>query len=331
MSNPSPVVCTYGGPLLTDIRYRRQWNYETAVLAHHHLPRFQNGKVQGLVVPVISFEEAALLLTEIRESNGALMLTRMPDEVKAAAAEGSFAVLPSVSFEAIGTSLEFLDLYNLLGVCMFHLALNPRNLYVDGVGEDSPGGLSTLGRQLVERLTALNILVDVSHTSDRGVWDVLEIVKGPVLASHSNARAVCNNPRNLSDELAKAIVQQGGLIALSTYPTLIANTEVVLLEQYLDHMDYFAGLVGTDAIAVGADFIDYVYELVMPKIRTTDPTKVLYGDKVLTTQNLASIQDIYRIAEGLARRGYNDETIAKIMGGNFMRVWRQVRSKSSAF
>lgn len=327
MSNPSLIVCTYGGPLLTDIRFRRQWNHEKAVLTRHHLSRFQTGKVQALVVPVVSFEEVALLLTEIRESGRALALARNPAEVAAAVAQGSFAVIPSVSFEAIGTSLEYLDLYNLFGVSMFHLALNPRNLYVDGVGEDPPGGLSTLGKNLVERLTAFNILVDVSHTSDRGVWDVLEIVQGPILASHSNARAVCNNLRNLSDELAKAIVQQGGLIGLSTYPTLIANTAEVSLEQYLDHVDYFANLVGIDAIAVGADFIDYVYELVMPKIRTTDPAKVLYGDKVLTTQNLASIQDIFRIAEGLTRRGYNDETIAKIMGGNFLRVWGQARNK----
>ena len=79
---------------------------------------------------------------------------------------------------------------------MFHLAQDPRNIYTDGVGEHNPGGLSALGARLVHRLTELGVLVVVSHTSDVGIWDVLELVKGPIIASHSNARSVYDNKRN---------------------------------------------------------------------------------------------------------------------------------------
>jgi membrane dipeptidase len=240
---------------------------------------------------------------------------------------GAFAVIFSVSFEAIGTNLEYLDLYKEMGLSMFHLALNPRNLYVDGVGEQAPSGLSHLGTQLVKRLTDLGVLVDVSHASDAGTWDVLNVVQGPVIASHSNARAVCNNARNLPDDLAKAIAKQGGLIALTTYPTLVSAGENPSLDDYLDHMDYLAGLAGASALGVGADFVDFVYEKVMPKIRSTDPSGVLYGQKEFATQGLANIEEIGHVAEGLTKRGYKEEDIRGILGGNFLRVWSVAQSR----
>jgi len=321
------TICTYGGSIMTDVRFRRQWNHEKEVLVRHHLPRFRKGGLGGLVIPVTGIDETALLMAEIEESQGAVRLARSPAQMREIIQVGDFAVILGVSFEAIGTNLEYLDLYAQLGMAMFHLALNTRNLYVDGVGERTPGGLSILGGNLVKRLAKLGVLVDVSHTSDAGVWDVLEVVRGPVVTSHSNARAVCDNPRNLSDELAKTIVEQGGLIAFSTYPTLISAGEKPSLEDYLHHVDHFADLVGPSALGVGADFVDFVYEMVMAKVWASDPTGVLYGRREIVTDGLASIEDVPQIVEGLARRGYTDESIHGIMGSNFLRVWEAAQTR----
>jgi microsomal dipeptidase-like Zn-dependent dipeptidase len=323
----SETICTYGGPIMTDVRFRRQWKYEKDVLVRYHLPRFRKGRLGGLVIPVTSIDEAALLMAEIGESQGAILLARSPSRARQIIQAGAFAMILGVSFEAIGTNLEYLDLYTQLGMVMFHLALNTRNLYVDGVGERSPGGLSILGLHLVKRLTKLGVLVDVSHTSDTGIWNVLEVVQGPVLASHSNARAICDNPRNLPDDLAKAIIELGGLIALSTYPTLVSKREKPSLEDYLDHIDYLADLVGPSGLGIGADFVDFVYGTVIPKIRASDPTGIIYGEKEIVTDRLASIEDITHVAEGLRRRGYTHEAICGIMGDNFLQVWEAAQAR----
>ncbi len=327
MSDMSETICTYGGPLMTDVRFRRQWNYEKGVLAQYHLPRFRKGGLGALVIPVVSLEEAALLVAEVKESRGELVLAQTPERVREVMRSGAFAVILSVSFEAIGTNFDHLDLYTELGMAMFHLALNPRNLYVDGVGERTPSGLSHLGMQLVTQLTERGVLVDVSHTSDAGTWDVLNIVKGPVIASHSNARTVCDNGRNLPDDLAKAIARQGGLIGLTTYPTLVSAGETPSLRDYMDHMSYLSGLIGSSAVGVGADFVDFVYDKVMPKIRSTDPSGALYGERVLAVQGLANIEEIRNVADGLVQRHFKDESIRGILGGNFLRVWETAQER----
>lgn len=328
MSDSIQAICTYGGPIMTDVSYRRRWNREQAILVRHHLPRFRKGGVGGLVVPVTTFDETAQLLAEIRESQGATRLARSPEQAREVMRTGAFAIILGVSFEAIGLNLEYLDLYAHLGMAMFHLAQNARNFYVDGVGERTPSGLSTLGKELVGRLTRLGVLVDVSHTSDAGVWDVMEIVRGPALASHSNARTICDNPRNLPDDLAKTIVEHGGLIAFSTYPTLVSSGDNPSLDDYLHHVDYFADLVGASALGVGSDFIDYVYDKVMDKVWASDPTGKLYGGKQMVTEGLGSIEDISHIAEGLTRRGYADEVVRGIMGENYLRAWETAQTRS---
>jgi membrane dipeptidase len=321
----SPFVCTLSGPIVTDIRYRRQYLHERQVLLRHHLDRFREGLVDAIVIPVASVDDTVALLQDLSESEGRLRLVRTPDEVLAAKAEERVAVLLGVSFEAIGNSVAPLHLYLELGACLFALALNPRNLLTDGCGERTQAGLSQLGITVVQALAKHGMLIDVSHTSDAGVADVAEAVRGPFIASHSNSRTLCPNPRNLTDDQARAIARRGGLVGVSTYPTLIAAGSDASIEGFLDHIDYFVRLIGVEHVAIGADFIDFVRAFIIPKIKSTDPSGAIYGEHETGTIGLDGIQDFRKVVDGLAHRGYSDKDRQRILGGNFLRVWSQVR------
>ena len=131
---------TLSGPIVTDIRYRRQYLHERQVLLRHHLDRFKEGQVDAIVIPVAGTDDAIVLLQDISESEGRLRLGRTPEDVLAAKADQAVAVLLGVSFEAVGGSAAPLHLYRELGACLFALALNPRNLLTDGCGERTQAG-----------------------------------------------------------------------------------------------------------------------------------------------------------------------------------------------
>lgn len=314
------ILCTYGGPVLTDLRFQRQWLHQNKVLLKRHIPRWREGNVWGVVIPVDSFDDVSILLTEIEESEGAVELTSTVADIQAARENGAIAIILGGTFKAMGSNVESLKLYQKLGMRTFALALNPGNLLVDGCGERQARGLSYLGIRAVQEMERLGILIDLSHTSDKGFWDVLEFTNCPIFASHSNTQAVNENPRNLSDEQIKALAARGGLIGLSHYPTLVSKKSKPTLEHYLDHIDHLKELVGAEYIAIGADFIDYVYDFTMPRIRRSDPTKVIYGGEKLVTEGLENITGLKNIRPSLEARGYSANEIEAILSGNFLRL-----------
>lgn len=139
------------------------------------------------------------------------------------------------------------------GVRMLTLTWNGANELGGGQAEDI--GLTPLGRQAIPLLEQHNIIVDVSHLGDTGFWQVAELAKRPFVASHSNARAVCPHPRNLTDDQFRAIVRSGGIVGLNFCEYFISDlgpTQPV--ECLLAHIDHFVSLGGADHIALGSDF-----------------------------------------------------------------------------
>lgn len=314
------ILCTYGGPVLTDLTFQRRWLLQDKVLLKRHVPRWREGGVWGIVIPVDSLDDVSMLLAEVEESEGAVELTPTVADILAARERRAIAIILGGTFKAVGSNVESLKLYHKLGIRTFALALNPRNLLTDGCGERTAGGLSYLGIKAVQEMERLGILIDLSHTSDKGFWDVLEFTSCPVFGSHSNARAVNDNPRNLSDEQIKALAARNGLIGLSTYPTLVSKKPKPTLDGYLDHVDHLKELVGVEHIVIGADFIDYVYDFVNPGVRRSDPTHAIYGSEGCVVEGLEDITRLKNIRPGLEARGYSAGEIKAILSGNFLRL-----------
>lgn len=212
------------------------------------------------------------------------------------------ALLSLEGGEALEGELGMLNIYHRLGVRMMTLTWNHRNAIADGVGEEQTGGgLTKFGRQVVERMQSMGMIVDVSHLSHSGFWDVQKRMKKPFIASHSNAKAVCARPRNLSDDALKAVADSGGVVGLNLYPPFLREEGEADLSDIWRHLDHMLYVAGEDFVALGGD-LDGVDCL--PK-------------------GIAGVQDYPYFLEQIEKR-YGTKIGKKIAEDNFMRVLREV-------
>jgi len=216
-----------------------------------------------------------------------------------------------------GADLALLRTLFRLGVRSVGLAWNHANEVSDSCMDSRGAGLSDFGRSVIAEMNRLGIIVDISHLSDQGVLDVLEVTSRPVVASHCNARAICNSRRNLTDEQIKGIAGTGGVIGVCFYPPMVKNNGFVSVDDVLNHVDYLAKLVGTQHIGIGPDFIDYVPEAWL------DSAPLAPFREDFRRPFPSGLEDVTRIPNlltGLSARGYSDEDLANISHANFLRV-----------
>jgi membrane dipeptidase len=167
----------------------------------------------------------------------------------------------------------------------------------DGCLEAREGvGLTRFGVQLVQEMNRLGMLVDLAHVSPGAFFHGLEVSTRPCIFSHGNARALCDHPRNLTDVQLKALAEQGGVIGLSFVPFFVDEHEPTL-ERFLDHVDHIVDVAGPDVVGMGSDF---------------DGGGTLVDDAT-------AFDDV---TAGLLERGYSEADVAKILGGNTLRVIR---------
>lgn len=164
---------------------------------------------------------------------------------------GAFLTLEGV--DAIGNDLKKLRILYQLGVRSVGLTWNQANLAADGVGEERGGGLTSLGKQIVKMNNEYRVLTDVSHLSEKGFWDVMELADYPI-ATHSNARSLCEHPRNLTDAQAEAMFQKGGMIHLVYNPPFLKEQAQATIDDLVKHIDHFCSLGGARQIGLGSDF-----------------------------------------------------------------------------
>ena len=209
-----------------------------------------------------------------------------------------------------------------LGVRVVGLVWSRRNFAGDGchfssVREGKKGGITDFGVQLIEESERLGMFIDVSHLNDEGFWDVMEVAKKPVIASHSNCRSIVNSMRNLTDEQIKAIAQKGGVIGMNACNIFTADRdEDGDVEHLINHVDHIVKLVGPMHVGLGLDLCDDFMKYVSDEKIGAVPRKsfdVLKGHK-----------SIQQFTKGLIGRGYRDDEIEMILGKNFLRIYKEV-------
>ena len=265
--------------LLYDVTRRRLMG-ETHVLEHHHRDRLRRGGVEGLVlalwtsaaqgqtfwetVPGVDSDAARTRImmdaaaAELAECPWLRVVHSRAEAGSARSAGQMYAFLGVEGMAAIGEDLSGIDRYADWGARLGMLTWNEENALAAGAGGDPDKGLTALGRQAVRRMQAQGMLVDVSHLSDGGFWDVLELAEGPVIASHSNCRALCPSPRNLTDDQLRAIRDTGGVVGLNVYHGFVhtdpsrqtARTRAL-------HAAHMAEVMGVEHVACGFDFCEF--------------------------------------------------------------------------
>ncbi|KPK62369.1 MAG: hypothetical protein AMS21_07685 [Gemmatimonas sp. SG8_38_2] len=329
---------------------------------HVDIPRLQEGGVDVQTValyvenflyphPGRCYRQAKDLLAAMREAiaqhSDRVELARTGADVKRIVAAGKIAMpLAIEGGHAIENSLENLREFSDLGVSSMTLTHNVSHDWADS-GADEPrwGGLNDLGRDVVREMNRLGMVIDISHVSDDTFFDVLEVTQDPVIASHSGCRTLNPHRRNMSDEMLAALAENGGVIGIvfvlnyltPEYSQAMSELRAVgrpvfsqvaaiedldlriavqhlnqgrewplenhpTIDDVLDHIDHAVRVAGVDHVGLGADMYP----------RTPSPV------------GIRGVHDYGNITRGLMMRGYSDEDVKKIMGGNFLRVWKQV-------
>jgi membrane dipeptidase len=170
-------------------------------------------------------------------------------------------------------------------------------------------------------MNRLGIVVDVSHMADEGIRDTIEASAHPIIASHSNARALCPHPRNLPDDLARALAAGGGVVGLHMLAQFVSGSTAATLDQLLDHVDHFARLLGPAHVGLGPDCMEQWPADVYRQLWAGTEMAALEFAYPNEFDSLAKCPNVTR---GLVARGYGDDEIRGILGGNVLRVFERV-------
>lgn len=204
---------------------------------------------------------------------------------------------------AIGHDLDLLDHFRKMGVVYMTLCHNGDNDICDSArGTAEHGGLSHFGQEVVERMNALGMMVDLSHAAESSFYDALEASALPVVCSHSSAKALCPHPRNLTDEQMKALARKGGVAQVTLYHGFLrAEGEATILDA-LSHLHHMIEVMGIEHVGIGTDFD---------------------GDGGVC--GLKDASELIGFTRELLRRRYTEQDLQGIWGGNFLRVMQQVQ------
>ncbi|GAA0545762.1 membrane dipeptidase [Halorubrum ejinorense] len=241
----------------------------------------------------------------------------------------------------VGTDLDRIRVVDELDVKVIDLAYNRANTLGDGCCEGRDAGLTMLGREAVEELNDRGILLDVSHTNDATTMDVVEHSADPVIASHIGCRALANSQgRAKTDEQLRAVAEAGGVNCITPFPPVIKRdpdtheVQPATVHDVLDHVDHAVEVGGIDSVAFGGDMSDRTLNSGsihqgsnLNVWRKTHPE--VYGDGPTDRmdpypEGLNRYTRLGNLTRGLVDRGYDDDEVRKILGGNLQRVFESV-------
>jgi len=288
-----------------------------SIFAHPRYAKAPGGTKERAFQMIDALEE------QIRRHGDDLELAIRAEDVRRISRSGRIAVLMGLEGgHAIEDDLVNLREFRNRGVRYMTLTWNNTNSWADSSSDDSVhGGLTEFGREVIREMNRLGVVVDVSHASDETFWHAVETTRAPLMASHSSARALVRNPRNLSDEMLKAVAHNGGIVMVTFGGTFIdprkATTwgiikDVILhcgpsrvaLDLLLDHIDHVVRVAGIDHVGLGSDF---------------DGT-------IFLPEDATDVSGFPGVTSGLLDRGYSEVDIRRILGENALRVLEEAEA-----
>lgn len=251
---------------------------------------------------------AALLLRIERASQGRLRICRTGGEMRQAVADGVIAaVLHIEGAEAIDADFAALDVLHAAGLRSVGPVWSRPTAFGHGVpfrfpsGPDTGDGLTDLGKELVRRCNALNIMLDLSHLNEKGFWDVADLTDAPLVATHSNAHAVTTHSRNLTDRQLKAVGETGGIVGLNFATSFLrpdGRQDVrTPFSDMLRHLDHLIEMAGVDHVGIGSDF-----------------------DGATVPDVIGDVKGLPALVDAMRAHGYDEATLRKLTSQNWLRV-----------
>ena len=256
---------------------------------------------------------------QVRRHPGSLQMAYTVADIRRARRAGKIAALMGIEGgHAIEDSLSALRQFYALGIRYMTLTHTNTNNWADSAGgisveaEKRHGGLSDFGREVIAEMNRLGMMVDISHVGDETFWDVIETTKAPVIASHSSCRALTNVPRNLTDDMLRAVAKNNGVVMINFYngfintdyakpgePRPTKAAETATLDMLMAHFEHVIKIAGVNHVGIGSDF-DGVDGLLPP--------------------GMEDVSKLPTITYELLKRGYSEADVKKVLGENLLRV-----------
>ena len=244
--------------------------------------------------------------TIVTKHQSYLALARTPNDLWENKRNGRKSIMLGIENGiALDGKLDNLKYFAERGIVYITLCHNGDNDICDSAkGNQTHNGISAFGKEVVREMNRLGIMVDLSHASEKSFYDALEISKLPIVCSHSSCRALCDHPRNLTDEQMHALAKKGGVMQITLYHGFLRSDGEATIEDAITHLEHAIEVMGIDHVGLGTDFD---------------------GDGGI--RGLADSSELLNFTRRLMARGYADKDIQKIWGGNFLRVMTQVQTE----
>lgn len=211
-----------------------------------------------------------------------------------------------------------------LGQRCAQLTYNSQNLLGTGGTDRIDGGVSDFGVEIIKAMNDVGMLIDVSHCGDRTTLDAIELSPKPIAITHSNCRALNEpHPRLKTDEAIRKLAARGGVMGITGVRMFVRGKEPTTIEHIVDHIDHVVKLVGIEHVGIGSDSdlngYDDMPEAQRNKLRVSYKSSYAFRDKI-DTDGFDHPQKIFDLTDALVRRGYSDDNITAVLGGNFRRL-----------
>ena len=295
---------------------------ENNIIKKYHYDNLIKGKIGGSIFVIWTepknYNRALERVREIQDAikkeleyiDDVILIAKSYDDIIKAQKENKLYIF--IGFEgliSIDDNINLLDEYYDFGARHASLTWNEENKLATGARGDSNRGLTPLGKKAVKKMQEKGMIVDVSHLNDKSFFDIMDITSAPIIASHSNARALCNSMRNLTDEQLRAIRDVNGVIGYNSYKDFTdENIDKQTLNRAVDHIKYIADKIGIDHIGLGFDYNEYFEDEEVPP----------------AVKGLENASKSYDIIIKLKEAGFNNEEIEKIEYKNFHRIIKEI-------
>jgi len=247
------------------------------------------------------------ILYAIKKGENKIRLIKSGNDLKQCVKDDAISFLISIEGgNPLNQDLALLEVFYKLGVRAMGLTHNPHNDLGDGIGVKKPRGLTAFGKAVVKEMNRLGMIIDIAHLAKPGFNDVIRLTDSPIISSHTGVKALVDIPRNLDDEQIKEIARLKGVIGIFYIPQYVRKfthkKDRTTVKDVVDHIEYVADKVGVDYVGLGSDFDGY-------------------GG---ITHGLEDVSYLPNLTAELVRRGFNQIEIRKILGGNFIRVIKNI-------
>jgi len=293
-----------------DIPRMRKGGYTFGSFSIHHWPVQREGGWQATQRQLSYFQHLVA-------SEDTLLPAHCPEDVRDAHAQNKMAAFAGIEgVHCLGKGgkrteqqrLERLqtvrDRFGVRYITLTHFSKNDVATPCMGIGSNEVDGLGPFGEAFIERMNELGLIVDLAHVNNRGVLDACKVSRKPVIVSHTGAKGVNRHARNVSDEAMRAVAATRGLMGIIFTPTFLSSAEENPSSQIiLQHIDYAVKMVGEEHVALGSDFDGWIPTL---------------------PEDMQDATDLPLLTHGMLKMGYSPDRIKKILGENFLRVWREV-------